>query len=745
MTDIFKPSAVSSPSLAALIRPLFAGAVFASASLVFLVEPMLAKLVLPSLGGSPAVWNTCLCFFQAMLLIGYGYAHLLQRISSVRTQAIVHACVLIAAALVLPLRVSDMMGAPDANAPVLWLLGVLTLSIGLPFAALSATAPLVQSWYARARAGKPDGANPYVLYAASNLGSLLALLAYPILVEPSLSLHMQTLSWSLGFVLFAVLMGAVALVAARAPSGPMIAAPKATATTPWRERLIWIGLGAVPSSLMIGVTTYITTDVASAPFLWIAPLALYLITFIIAFQDKPWISQQNALLFQAPLLALCVTTIVAPIPFFPAQMALHLAGFFLTALVCHHALAARRPEPARLTEFYLLMSVGGVLGGVFNALIAPAIFNSVLEYTLVLVLACLARPWGEGPLQRNQIITFALGAGAAVLMLALAQFMGFNLIARLCLAGAMVAAFLLRDTARLFFALIASIAVLSPLLSSHENVLSSERSFFGVLRVMHMDVPDIGPARRMAHGTTLHGAQGVAPEWRCRPLVYYAPTTPIGQTFQTMQARQPALNIGAIGMGAGTVAAYTRAGDRLRFFEIDPLVVRTASDPAQFSYVNGCAQGHVDTVIGDARLNLVNEPAHGFDLLLVDAFSSDSIPAHLLTVEAIQLYLDRIKPDGVIVMHLTNRHLELIEPVAETVRAAGGAVLLQRHRPQGGNPIVDAPEDAMVIARDPRVLEAFRADPRWIEPPETATRIWTDDYVNLFGALVRGLQRGEDH
>ncbi len=506
MTDIAKPSAVwTPPKLAALIKPLFASAVFTSAGLVFLVEPMLTKLVLPSLGGSPAVWNTCLCFFQAMLLIGYAYAHLLQRLSSVRVQAIIHAGVMIAAALVLPLRVSDMLGPPDANAPVLWLLGVLTLSIGLPFATLSATAPLVQSWFARLRAGHKDGDDAYVLYAASNLGSLLALLAYPVLVEPALRLQTQTLSWSVGFVLFIVVMGAVAALAARAPNGETIAAAQPAVQTSWRDRSIWIALAAIPSSLMLGVTTYISTDVASAPFLWIAPLALYLLTFVIAFQAKPWLKPESALLFQAPLLAVCVATIVAPVPYFPAQMLLHLGGFFLTTLVCHQALVARRPEPARLTEFYLLMSVGGVIGGAFNALLAPFIFNSVLEYPLVLVLACLARPWGAATLSRKQLTTFILGAAAAALMLLLAQLFGFNLIARLCLAGAMVAAFLLRDTARLFFALLAAIAVLSPLMTSQENVPVEPTQLFR--RVARAGVRDSQDRRGAAHGAWNHAAR----------------------------------------------------------------------------------------------------------------------------------------------------------------------------------------------------------------------------------------------
>ena len=699
----------------------------------------MAKLILPALGGSPAVWNTCLCFFQAMLLIGYAYAHLVQRVSCVRRQAMIHAGVLIVAALFLPLRVSGALGAPDPNTPVLWLLGVLTLSLGLPFAALSATAPLVQSWYARVRADKPDGQNPYVLYAASNLGSLIALLSYPIIVEPLLRLHTQALSWSAGFVVFALLMGLVAYTATLAPSAPAAETNKPLERTTWGARFAWVMLAAIPSSLMMGVTTYVSTDVASAPFLWIVPLALYLVTFIIAFQNKPLIAPSLALTLQAPLLAVCVLTIATPVPFFPAQMALHLGGFFLTALICHQALAARRPEPARLTEFYLLMSLGGVIGGVFNALLAPTIFNSIAEYPLVLLLACFARPHGKGMFSKQQLLIFACGALAACGTLVITNNMGFGLAAKLSLAGLLVCAFLLRDRAKLFFALILTVALISPMTSPPENVLSSERSFFGVLRVMQADAPEIGGARRMAHGTTLHGAQALSPEFRCRPLVYYAPTTPIGQTFRAMQARQAALNIGAVGMGAGTVAAYTRAGDRLRFFEIDPLVVRTANNPAQFSYVNGCAQGQVDTVLGDARLSLQSEPARRFDLLLVDAFSSDSVPTHLLTVEAITLYLDRIKEDGVIVMHLSNRHLELIEPVTAAAEAAGGVVLVQQYRPHNPTPLVDVSEDAVVIAHNAHTLAMLRAD--WVPPPETNDPVWTDDYVNLFGALVRGFGR----
>ena len=414
---------------------LFAVTVFTSAALVFMVEPMVAKLVLPTLGGSPAVWNTSMAFFQGALLVGYAYAHALQRFGSVKTQTLVHGAVLIAAALVLPLKISGAFGDPDSAHPALWLLGVLALSIGPPFAALSATAPLVQAWYARVRAGHADAANPYVLYAASNLGSLLALLAYPVIIEPTLRLHTQTMSWSIGYGLFVVLMGAVALLGpalGRQTATPQRASDDNAAPITWRTRLIWVGLAAAPASLMLGVTTYISTDIASAPFLWVAPLALYLLTFVIAFQAKPLIKPELALTLQAAAFAACILTFSLPVKWFLLQVILHLVGFFLTALVCHQALAARRPPASKLTEFYLLMSLGGVIGGGFNAFLAPVLFKSILEYPLVMLATCLARPWGKGWLTRNQTILFGAGLAGALATIILAKILGPRATAPTC-------------------------------------------------------------------------------------------------------------------------------------------------------------------------------------------------------------------------------------------------------------------------------------------------------------------------
>ena len=739
---------------------LFVLTVFASAALVFMVEPMAAKLVLPLLGGGPSIWNTSLAFFQAALLAGYGYAHLLQKLGSLRAQALVHLGALVLAGLALPLHVSSLFGEPSSQHPALWLLGVLAVSLGAPFAVLSATAPLVQAWHARTVHAE-TGSEPYVLYAASNLGSLLALLAYPIVVEPLSPLHGQTLGWSLGYAAFVLMMGGLALLVARsAPAHQAAASQAATGPGPsWSERILWVVLAALPSSLMLGVTTHLATDIASAPFLWVLPLALYLGTFIIAFAARPAISPGLALTLQAAAVAVCA----AILPFggnsLFLSLPLHLGAFFLTALICHQALVARRPDPAHLTDFYLAMSLGGVLGGAFNAFIAPAIFDNVWEYPLVLVLACLARPWGEGPVERWRWAVLAAGSlaaaaapladtfmyNAAVRGLHLGAVAGpdlIKLLIRLLLAGAVVSAFLIRRRALLFFALIALISLAAEGAGDRIRVMHSARSFFGVVRISHFTIPGLGgEVKMMSHGTTLHGAQAQDPRYRCRPLVYYAPETPIGQVFNSVLARRPVMEVGAVGLGTGAVAAYTRAPDHLTFFEIDPLVIRLARNPAEFSYTTQCARGTISYVLGDARLTLARQPRDKYDLLLIDAFSSDSVPAHLMTVEAVRGYLTHIKPDGVLVMHLSNRNLDLVSPAMAVARAAGGYALVQRHEEAKDAPsLAESSEDALLIARNPQALAPFVSDPHWSPIDPNRARAWTDDYTNLIGALIGRLQ-----
>jgi SAM-dependent methyltransferase len=717
----------------------FVLAAFTGAALIFFVQPMAAKLVLPLLGGSPAVWNTSMAFFQAALLAGYGYAHLLQRLTSIRMQALVHVAVLLVAGLVLPLRITELVGEPSSTTPALWLLAVLGVSIGAPFAALSATAPLVQAWHARVFRQQ----EPWRLYAASNLGSLIALLAYPIVVEPTVTLAGQRYGWSGAYVLFVLLMAGLSWAASRTGALPL-PRPQATSAVSWKDRLVWLGLAALPSSLMLGVTSHLATDVASAPFLWVAPLALYLLTFIIAFQTRPWVSRGAALLLQAAMLPVCA--FLLPIGGdITLQFFVHLSCFFLSALVCHQALVARRPDPANLTEFYLWMSLGGVVGGAFNAFVAPVIFNSVVEYPLALVLVVLARPWRRGGLSTWQIgvlITGVLAAAAAAYLVKnpprdILSYETYDTI-KIVLLVTVIAAFLVRRNSAAFLAMMALLSLAADAVGHRQDVITSDRSFFGVLRQSRYDVQGLGgPVRLLAHGTTLHGAQAQDPRYRCRPLLYYAPATAVGQVFTDVSARKRAMQVGAVGLGTGAVAAYTRPADRLTFFEIDPLVIGIATDPANFTYVSECARGKIGYVLGDARLTLAKQPTDAFDILLIDAFSSDAIPAHLLTVEAMRLYLSRIKPDGVVVLHLSNRHLELRGPAHAVAKAAGGVSLEQRYRKGDSTPSMwESSQDVVIVGRTPRALASYRAAPGWMIPPPSRTRPWTDDYTNLVGALL---------
>ena len=709
-------------------------AVFFSAGLVFLVEPMVAQLLLPRLGGSPAVWNTSLAFFQLALLAGYGYAHLLQRIGRVRRQMLVHLGVLAAGALALPLRLSAGLGESSTAHPVLWLLGVLALTVGAPFATLSATAPLLQAWSAR-RAG--EGARAYGLYAASNLGSLIALLAYPFVVQPLVGLHLQTQAWSVGYLGFALLVLVLVVREPRTADVAVSALRAESAPDAWRQRLTWILLSAAPASLLLGVTAHITADVASVPFLWVMPLALYLLSFVIAFQARPVIPPWVALLLQAIAAPACLWLVSVRTHDWLPLLGLHLAAFFLTALVCHQALTARRPEPARLTGFYLCLALGGVIGGAFNAFVAPAIFNDVWEYPAVLALAGLARTPTRSPPYAATLALLLGGLGAELFLASPdVQLPALAETALVLAAGA--CAFVLRGRPAAFAMLVAGLAIAGVVEHRRYDVSESHRSFFGVVQLGQVNVPELGPVRFMVHGSTVHGAEALDPALRCRPLTYYAPDGPMGQAFASVEARKPAANFGLVGLGVGTVTTFVRQADAMRIFEIDPLIVRLASDPARFGYMRGCAKGALSLVVGDARLSLEREPPGRFDLLLVDAFSSDSIPTHLLTTEAMRLYLKTIKPDGVVLLHLSNRNLELTAPAAAAVRDAGGAALTQTYSPPPDTPLfADAGAIVVLAARSPDALAPFRRDPRWRRIDPGQARAWTDDYSNVLGALVR--------
>ena len=736
---------------------LFAVAIFTSAALVFVVQPMVTKLVLPMLGGSPSVWNTAMVFFQTALLAGYGYAHLLQRLTSMRAQMATHLVLLLLAALFLPLKINGVLGDPDPNAPIGWLLATLALSVGAPFAVLSATAPLLQAWYARVRVGHADGKNPYVLYAASNLGSFLALLAYPLILEPLMTLSGQRASWSGGYAAFMLMVVALAVVAWRRGQigGAPVASLETSAPIPWREKIILVLLAAAPSSLMLGVTAHLATDVASAPFLWVIPLALYLLTFVIAFQDRPWIPLPITLVISGAVTLVCISFTAFRTGDWIMMFGLHLATFFLLALMCHQRLAARRPPPDRLTEFYLLMSLGGVVGGAFTALLAPVLFNGVWEYPLVLVLAGLARPFNKAPIRNWEVYLFVgavLAAGLPPLLSAVFQAdWGFawwfnnnvsdNMpgLTQFMMLAPILAGFILRDRTPAFVIIAAGIALSTAYIARGYEAAFTDRSFFGVMKIGVTEDPRLGgQVNILMHGTTLHGAQPRNPAFACMPTLYYAPASPIGQTTQMLQLRRSALKIGVVGQGSGAMAGYKRAADEMKFFEIDPMVDRLSRDPQWFSFISGCADGPIETVLGDARLTMARETPGTYDLLLIDAFSSDSVPTHLLTVEAIEGYLKLLKPDGVVILHLSNRNLDITLPAAAAAQALGAANLHQLYQESPLAPdMAEASTEALILSPTEEGLAEFRAQAQWRTLAETDVRPWTDDYVNLFGSLWR--------
>ena len=718
---------------------LFGGAMFVSAALVFALEPMIAKMILPQLGGSPAVWNTSMMFFQIALLAGYAYAHGLQRLVPPRVQIIAHLSVVALSALVLPVAVSAKFGAPPVDNPIWWLLGVLLLSIGAPFAALSATAPLLQAWYVNLQRDEVQPKNPYVLYAASNLGSMMALLAYPLLVEPSWTLSHQSQIWTVLYECFFLLIAASGIMVWRLGSIPL----QVLHTSPshaigWRRRLSWVLLAAVPSSLMLGTSTYIANDIASVPLFWVIPLALYLLTFVISFQEKPFISRESGLRWQMIFAAIAAALLCMMVVPLVLKLLIFLGTLFFGALICHQALAEDRPHESRLTEFYLLISAGGVLGGVFNSLLAPMLFRTVLEFQLMLVLVCLARPSASNARSRDMMLA-AIGVGLAVIIgfIPADDFKGV-LIVTLVAAGAGVMAILVGRNTWLFTLVIAALCAQAALIAppNKNPALLTIRSFFGVSRVVTMADPQLGPMNVLYHGTTIHGAQAQTPGHSCVPGTYFAPATPIGETITNLQRRNPSMRFGVVGLGAGTIAAYTRAADTMRYFEIDPAVSRIARDPRYFTYLSNCAQGKVDVVLGDARLTLGQESAGKFDLVILDAFSADNIPTHLLTQEAFALYFRALKPDGVVMLHITNRNLALEGPAAATAKAAGAFAKIRIFAPpKDTDGLIMAGSKVMVMSKSAAALDAVTAGPGWRPADARDVRAWTDEYTNIAGAL----------
>jgi hypothetical protein len=686
---------------------LHAATIALSAFLLFLVQPIVARQILPWFGGSAAVWTTCMVFFQVALLAGYFYSDVVIRRLAPRAQAIVHTVLLAASLAFLPIVVSDAWKPDDASAPVGRILLLLTATIGLPYLMLATTGPLVQAWFTR----QFSGARVYRLYALSNLASMLALIGYPPLIEPNATGRAQSIGWSAGYAAFALLAIAAAwsgvrratvgeLAAADAhaeglmhapPRGPVVpAAPPGLG-----RQLLWLTLAALGSTLLLAVTTHMTQNVASIPFLWVLPLALYLVTFILCFDGTGWY-RPTAYRIGAALAAVAMTVALSWRPeglrleralmHLEQAVPLYAAGLFVLCMFLHGELVARKPAPAHQTRFYLMVSLGGAVGGLAVGIVAPLVFASYWELPL------------------------ALTAAAALVALVSSRWMR--------VAGAVAAiacAALFVDYARYIGA----------------GVTELSRNFYGTLRVSGAADGDTSPeaSRRLLHGVILHGEQFLAPDRRTRPTTYYGASSGIGRTIEA--ARAPSMRVGVIGLGVGTLAAYGRDGDVYRMYELNPVVLDLAN--RHFTFLKD-SRARIEPALGDARLVLEREPPQKFDVLAVDAFSSDSIPIHLLTREALAVYRRHLSERGAVVLHITNRYLDLSGVVRQLADEAG------LHAVRFAD---DAPTDPLLYRSDWIALTPdagfaktlIAAGGRELPPTRAGRPPWTDDHHNLFEVL----------
>jgi hypothetical protein len=723
---------------------IYAVTLFVSALLLFSIQPMFAKMVLPKLGGAPAIWSVAMVFFQAALLLGYAYAHWLTKLFSPRQGAFIHLGVLALAAFSLPIGIAGGFVTPPSNGIEIWLLALFAASIGLPFTALSASAPLLQRWFAQS--GHRRAANPYVLYAASNLGSFAALLAYPTLIEPFVPLRGQAGAWSAGFALLAILVAIAALVVASGAVAKKTKAARAKVPT-MAAWLSWIALAAIPAGLVVAVTAHISTDVAAAPFLWVIPLALYLLTFVAVFRDVPWIPHQTVVRITPYVIVPLAISMVGGDPaFWVVTILLHLVAFFVLTLLCHGELYRRRPGSERLTDFYLATSIGGVIGGIFTGLIAPNIFSNTTEYPILIAAAALALPGAFAVGVGGALRAAAWPLTAAVILSILYFAVSWRLPAdamiwfQALLIGLAALMLWQKSNAARFFGLVALTFTLTTLWLPGRTNVEVTRSFFGVHRVA--DTAD-GKFRLLFHGTTIHGAErlrtddGKPVSGRAEPLAYYYRGGPISEAIlATRAARGRLAQVAAVGLGTGSLACYRERGENWTFFEIDPEVVRLARDPSRFRFISSCTPD-LPIVLGDARLTLTASTQQ-YDLIILDAFSSDAIPAHLLTREALAGYLARLKKGGVIVMHISNRHLELARLVA-AVGAAEGLVTLVKNDRNANEFAKNYKSNASVaaLARSEKDLNGLLRLKGWERVSPDGVKPWTDDYSDLISSLIR--------
>ena len=799
-----------------LLMLLFSVTIFISAALLFLVEPMFAKFVLPSFGGTPAVWTGSMMFFQATLLVGYLYVHATTTWLGARRQAILHLVVVLLPLLVLPLAVPGDEWAPSSQSnPIFLLLGLLAVSVGLPFFAISTTNPLVQRWLSDI--DHPAARDPYFLYRASNLGSVIGLLGYPLVVEREFTLSNQGLWWSVGYGLLVVLVFASAVMLWRsepAPAqeeeeaeslsgdpvsgggSPLTADPSLEAPAgrlsgrpTWLRRARWVGLTFVPSSLMLGVTAFITTNISPVPLLWVIPLSLYLFSFVIVFSPSQRMPDavHKAMVAALPIMIafLVITTLTDVLrnPYW-ATILVHFAGFFVITMVLHGEVARDRPPARHLTEFYLWVSVGGVLGGVFNALVAPVAFDTVIEYPLMIIMACLFLPGlllarlvagerdgrdearrdgeeerepegsaanaGARPRPRRRrwtslVLDFALPLAVGGLVIALGwavdqgyfDFTGDRSSVWLTVIGLAVGLvclwFAYISGRSLRFALGVAVLLLAVTYADGNTggSIYQDRSFFGVYNVRQgVENPDY---HALIVGDTNHGAQVLGPQ-PPEPIAYHDPTGPFGQLFELLPGETTdESEVAVLGLGAGVMSCYAEPGQRWTYYEIDPAIESIARNENLFTYLRDCP-GEYDVELGDARLRMGDAEDGRYGMIVGEAFSSDAIPVHMLTREATDLYFDKLKENGVLVHHISNRHLDL-EPVVGDLARDRDLVCYAQYDSVGTDGTIPykLTSQFTVLARSEADLGEVPNDPRWA-PCRTNTDtnlVWTDDYSNL--------------
>src|SRR5437588_11937713 len=746
------PPTASSPYN--LLLATFCAAILTSAALLFAVQPMFTKMVLPRLGGAAAVWSVAMVFFQATLLAGYAYAHLLTRFVPGRASVLIHLALLLIACSALPLHLAGGWDQPPSRGEAFWLLGLFAASIGLPFFALAANGPLMQAWFVRT--DHPSVRDPYFLFAASNVGSFLALISYPMAVEPFLRLGEQTWLWTVGFYVLILLIAACGVLMLRSANvlpAAATAGSEETAPLTWRDRLTFVALAVVPSGLLLAVTLHISADAAAVPLFWVVPLAIYLLTFVIAFQSRPVIAHSLVVkAFPFVVVALAAVMTVSPFSTIVGIASVHLSAFFVIALLCHGELARRRPAPQFLTAFYMWISAGGVIGGITVGLIAPHVFNWVAEYPLLIALSVLCIPGLAPPTKGDgQFLLFcALVAAAALLtrLMSSGVRLDDNLIT--LFLGALLGLTVYFWRAPLAFAaLIAFVLVLGHY--QYNGAINNfvVRNFFGVLAAA--ETGD-GRFRVLWHGGIGQGAQRIRDRdgnpvtGQPEMISEFQAGAGIAQMFDAVRAKVGGpISYAVIGLGTGSLACQARPEDSAIYYELDPDVIRIARDPKLFNFISEC-RPNISIAQGDARLTIANAPDAGYDLILVDAFIGAAIPVHLLTKEAMAVYLRKLKPNGIVALHVSNYHLELGSVVAGIADANGAITRLY----DGGDVQEDATEQKWVpvvaaVARKDEDFGALAKSRFWpVLPPDPAQRVWTDDYSNVLGALVRRLrQRSE--